>query len=175
MAKESLYIIISSLVAAFDFSKAVGPDGKPITPKGDYTTELLKCVLATTAISIHNYWISLFLVIPNPSLVASNLVQKSVLLKSGPLWMIFDLFSSFKVSKLPMSMRRNQAEALLKSDIWAGYTVWYVYISVIQRLHSMTSIFRLSRITLWSNMALISIDSLDSWWSFISMWAKNNQ
>ena len=55
MAKESLYIIISSLVAAFDFSKAVGPDGKPITPKGDYTTELLKCVLATTAISIHNY------------------------------------------------------------------------------------------------------------------------
>ena len=55
MAKESLYIIISSLVAAFDFSKAVGPDGKPITPMGDYTTELLKCVLATTAISIHNY------------------------------------------------------------------------------------------------------------------------
>lgn len=44
MAKESLYIIISSLVAAFDFKKAIGPDGKPITPNGDYTTELLKYV-----------------------------------------------------------------------------------------------------------------------------------
>ncbi|KAK7694991.1 hypothetical protein QCA50_002179 [Cerrena zonata] len=41
MAKESLYIIISSLVAAFDFTKAVGPDGVPITPKTNYTTDLL--------------------------------------------------------------------------------------------------------------------------------------
>lgn len=62
MAKESLYIIISSLVATFNFQKAIGPDGVPITPKGEYTTELLKYVLHI----IYPRLLTLFISHPKP-------------------------------------------------------------------------------------------------------------
>ncbi|CAL1695172.1 unnamed protein product [Somion occarium] len=36
LAKESVWITVASLLATYKFSKAIGPDGKPITPKEDY-------------------------------------------------------------------------------------------------------------------------------------------
>ncbi|KAI0788694.1 cytochrome P450 [Abortiporus biennis] len=41
LAKESLWLAVSNVLATFEINKSIGEDGKPITPNGEYTRGLL--------------------------------------------------------------------------------------------------------------------------------------
>jgi len=49
VAYDSVWLVVSSLLAAFDISKAMGEDGHVIEPSGEYTTGTLWYVFVSCA------------------------------------------------------------------------------------------------------------------------------